>query len=169
MPAASAWATVQLQLVDRVTSGPTNQVTVSKGNFFEVRLNLQTSLASETVTGIDYYLHVVGVGSGMFRIIDRDISTSPWNDTLTTDLVVEAEPDSVLNPRNVWDLGAVAAAAPSSPSTQLVAFYRIGVNPSTPNGSYVIETTTEPGTGWSNGVDDFPFNFPGSYNVMVIP
>jgi hypothetical protein len=172
----SAFATVSLQLVDAVTSGPTNQATVVKGQTFQVRLNLISTSTTEQTTGLDYYLQALGTGSGFFTITDRNISSSPYSDVNKDDLTVEAEPESVLNPKNAWDLGATVAN-PNAPvagnTTQLVAFYTLRVNAATPNDSYVIETISDSNSGWiGNAADlfnDHEFNFHGSYNVMVVP
>ncbi len=162
----SARATTTLQFVDRTLSGANNQATVQKGQEFDIRLNLITS-ASETVTGLDYFLKALGNGNGLFLIVDREISTSPWDDTLYADSVVEMQPASVLDPQNEFDLGAVVPSAPPpTNTTQLVAFYKLRVNAAAPNDSYTIETSDSL---WSNGIDDAPFNFQGSYNVIVIP
>jgi len=184
IPASTALATMSLQIVDRVTSGPTNEVTVNKGATFQVRLNLvsvnSANPTSEQTTGLDYYLQALGTGNGFFSIDDRDISTSPYSDMLNDDTVVEKNGTmSVLNPRNAWDLGG-NVANPNAPVngnvTTLVAFYQILVKATTPNGQYVIETISDPGTGWVGGPSDTPqafgeheFNFPGSYTVNVIP
>jgi hypothetical protein len=172
----SAWATVSLQLIDAVTSGPTNQATVVKGTSFQVRLNLITTSTTEQTTGLDYYLRALGTGSGLFMITDRSISTSPYSDVIWDDATVETQPQSVLNPQNAWDLGATVSnpnAPVSGNTTQLVALYTLLVNASAPSDSYVIETISDAGTGWvGNAADNFndhEFNFHGSYNVLVIP
>jgi len=172
IPAASALATVTLALTDQ--DATPLSTTVAKGSNFTVRLNLTST--SEQTTGLDYFLAALGSGSGHFYIVDRDISTSPYADPSFVDSVVEAQPDSVLNPRNAWDLGATLNNVNSAlnSGTYLVANYTIHVNADTPNATYTIEAQNDPNIGWiGNSADNFndhPFSPPpADFAVTVTP
>ncbi len=168
--AALAHATVSLSFnqlavtIDKLLASPP-QATVA--------LNLVST--AEQTTGLDYYLTALGSANGHFQVIDRNISTSLYNDLINPDQTsgeirgVEALPEALLNPTTDLDLGGNATAAQAS-GTRFVSNYTIRVLPGTPNGSYVIETTSLDGTGWI-GTDfmDHPFTNQASLNIIVVP
>jgi hypothetical protein len=170
-PAASALATVSLNF------NGVSSVSVVKGNTFSLRVNLVAT--SEQTTGLDYYLRALSLDN-KFIITDRNISTSPYNEVNQSDAAVETLPDSILSLkgdgiiRNEWDLGATVTDVfvPQSAGTKLVSLYTILVDPTTANGSYTLETYSQPGTGWvgtSPSFTESPFNTHASMQVIVTP
>jgi hypothetical protein len=182
---AVAGASVSLAFVDQ--DGTTNgSVNVAAGGSFNVRLNLvTTSSTTDDHTGLDYYLTLLegSSGSGLFSIQDRNIGASPYSDVIFDDTVVEALPSALLNLRNDDDLGAaVASSTPAENSatynagTFLVAIFTIKVDPAAPSGTYSLQTTSDPGTGWSGRHDvvndpypDNEFAQHANYSIVVIP
>jgi hypothetical protein len=161
---AVAQATVSLSFsqlsvnIDKVLQNPP-QATVT--------LNLVST--AEQTTGIDYYLTALGNANGHFVLIDRNIGASLYNDLINTDTDVEAQPASLLDPTTDLDLGG-NSAAPVTSGTRPVASYTLRVLPGTPNGSYVVETFSQPNTGWvdQNG-GEFQFTNQASLNIIVVP
>ena len=179
---ALARASVSLAFVDQ--DGTNNgSVNVAPNGTFNVRLNLvTTNSTTDDHTGLDYYLTMLGSGSGLFSIQDRNIGASLYNDMVAEDPVVEALPSALLDPRNDNDLGAAIANSTSptegvgtyTAGTFLVAIFTIKVDPTTPLGTYSLQTTSDPGTGWVGRHDATPLPFPdnefaqhANYTIVV--
>jgi hypothetical protein len=174
---AVAGASVSLAFVDQ--DGTNNgSVNVAAGGSFIVRLNLvATNATTDRVAGIDYYLAMLGSGSGLFRIQDRNTvlnpnsnppTESPYNDEHFTDPEVEALQSALLDPQNNDNLGATKDGGPTLNGTFFVAFYTIAVDPSTPAASYSLQTTSDPGLGWSDpDFNDFEFAQHANYTIVV--
>jgi hypothetical protein len=170
---AGAHAAVSLAFQDQ--DGTNNgSVSVLPNGTFNVRLNLTSAnTAADRTTAIDYYLTILGGGSGLFRIQDRNVTAaSPYGGADATDLyfddaTVEALPSALLDPKNDHDLGAVAAS-PTMGTSFLVAIYTIKVDPATPFGTYSLQTTSDPGTGWGDtNFDDHEFAQHANYTIVV--
>lgn len=175
--ATPARANVSLSLTDG-DSTP-NSAVVLPGSTFTVTARLLST--TESITGIDYYLQATGAASGKFRITDRNIGNSLFSDVIKNntgdnganagivDLAV-----SLLSPRNGLDLGASIAnvSVPVTPGDYLLATFTISVPSNIAPGSYVISTTSDPGTGWVGTAPLFneaSFNQNGSFTVVINP
>jgi hypothetical protein len=143
--------------------------------------NLQT-LSTPGVTGVDYYLQIEDGGSGYFHIVDRHIDpNSTLRDPNKSDSELESalpEPKSLLAPRNGQmvnpdgiNLGATANGLDYVGSflSYELARFTLGISPSTPPGSYRLETTTGGSAiGWSStGSGDHPFVGHGLVTINV--
>jgi hypothetical protein len=165
----------QVSLAFVAPTGPnTGRVTVAPGATFDVRLNLSSNNATAgRTTGLDYYLTMIGAGSGLFTIEDRNITGSAYSDPYFTMPEMQAMPGTplLLDPTNDADLGAVTATGVSNGSgTFLVAIFTIRVHPSTPFGEYSLRTISDPGFGWIGPSPDFPetdFSFHADYTIVV--
>jgi hypothetical protein len=169
---AAAHAAVSLVFTD-LDSTP-NTANVLPGNSFTVRLNLTAqNSTTERTTGLNYFLTVLGSGSGYFRITDRNIGASTYSAVYTEDPVAEAPESALLDPSNNDDLGASVAnpvTTSNGAGTFLVANYTIAVDPATPPGSYVIQTFSNPGTGWVGNDSEFTdheFSQHANFNINV--
>jgi hypothetical protein len=173
--AGNAHANVALTLSDG-DSTPTSRVVVP-GSTFTLTANLTST--TESITGVDYYLQAAGSGSGLFRITDRNIGSSPFSDLIKANTgdnganagILDATM-SLLSPRNTLDLGASIANVnlPVTPGTYALATYTISVPSNISPGSYVISTTSDNGTGWVAQAPLFnesTFNQYGSFTVTV--
>ncbi|MGB7159169.1 MAG: hypothetical protein WBD40_13965 [Tepidisphaeraceae bacterium] len=177
---AGAHAAVSLAFVDQ--DGTSNgSVNVLPNGTFNVRLNLTSAnTAADRTTAIDYYLTILGAGSGLFSIQDRNWTGSPYaggidgSGLYNDDATVEALPGALLDPRNDHDLGGgvLDEDVPTMGTSFLVAIFTIKVDPSTPVGTYSLQSTSDPGTGWVGAAPDFndnEFAQHANYSIVVIP
>lgn len=149
MPAKAA---VTLGLTSSGTAATSTSVSV--GQTFNVDLRLTST--AETLTGVDYYFHIDGAAAGHVKLINRDISASPFTDPVKLNIGDNAgnpgvlDPSvSVLNSPSALDLGATISNVNSalSAGTYLLGTYSLTVDSSTPIGTYTLSTTSIPGSG----------------------
>jgi hypothetical protein len=172
--ATDAAAAVTLSITD--SSGPPAQGTATRGGSFFVSVFLNST--GEQTSGLDYKLQVSNNGSGLFRIIDRNLSTSPYSERTAPDSAVEsatAPASALLDPDNDINLGAsqpFGDAAVGAGST-LVAIFEIGVSASAPLQTFTLTTFNDSGTPGYAGPP--PQYTPGTfashvpYQVTVVP
>lgn len=170
-----AAATVSLSLGDNDTT-PTGAV-VAPGSTFTVTASLVST--GDSVTGLDYYLHASGAAAGRLRILDRNLAGSSFSDPLKADVGdnganpgVEDSNFNLLAPRNSLDLGASVANVNSAlgAGTHFLATYTILVPAGTPDGTYLLSTTADPGTGYVGAAPFFPeseFAQHGAFSLTV--
>jgi hypothetical protein len=176
LPTASR-AAVSLAFVD--TDGTSNGSTnVLPGGSFNVRLNLVSTVVggvTDRTAAIDYYLTMLGGGSGLFQITDRNL-TPPAATAATfatpyySDAEVEALPSALLDPQNNEDLGARVndPSQPNGAGTFFVAFYTIKVSAATPLGTYSLQTISDDATGWGDSnFEDHEFSQHANYTILV--
>jgi len=174
--ALAAPSSVSLVLTD--LDATPSETTVLPGQTFNVRVNLVTTTATspnvqDRTTGLNYYLSMFGAGSGNFRIVDRNIGASTYNDLYNDDATVEGAVSGLLDPINDHDLGGSLAnpmTTSNGAGTFLVADFTIGVLPGTPFGSYVLVTDSPAGVGWAGPNPDFTdheFTSHGSFSIVV--
>ena len=158
-----AAAAVSLSLLD--TFGDPSSVILSPGQSFTVRLEFTTS--AESIRGLSYELETLGLGSGQFRITQRDIVSSPFDDLITTNAIALSPANALLDPQNDSDLGAVVTSNAVGAGTYLVANYTIQALPTIPSGlTYTIETAN--GIATDDNFNDLPLA-PATYSVQVVP
>jgi hypothetical protein len=147
----------------------------AKGATFQLTLNISSS---EATTGLDYYLTTPDgfVGGLPYFTLNattgRDITGSSYSDTYFTNTQVQTAPANTLNPQSDLDLGGTINNVNNAnvPGTYLVAKYTFVVNAATPFGTYTIQTTSNPGTGWIGAAPNFdenPFNHHASYSITI--
>ncbi len=148
----------------------------ARGASFTLTLNITSS---EATTGVDYYLQstdgYVG-GVPYFSMTARDTTGSSVNtaysDVYFTNTQVVAPPANILNPRTDLDLGGTLNNVNSAnvPGTYQVAKYTVQVAAGTPDGTYAIQTTSNPGSGWIGAAPNFDesdFSHHASYSITV--
>jgi len=144
----------------------------AKNATFQLTLNISSSQAT---TGLDYYLTTpdgfVG-GINYFTLTARDITGSSYSDTYFTNTEVQSPGFNTLNPETDRDLGGSLNNPNNAnvPGTYLVAKYTFSVNGATPFGTYTINTTSRPGTGWIGASPTFnesEFNHHASYSIKI--
>ena len=151
--ATPARAAVSLSLTASGSSVGTASVVV--GQSFNVDLRLTST--AETMTGVDYYLHIGGAAAGHVTLTNRDISSSPFSEAVKFNTGDNAGNPGVLDPSvatinssTALDLGAtitdISRALPAN-TTYLLGTYTLTVDPSTPTGTYTLSTTSIPGSG----------------------
>ncbi len=105
-------------------SGGLNSISIAQNGTFTLDINIVTTFQS---VGMTYFMQMLdAAGFGQFEISARNIGASPFNDLITNDAGAVGNPNGILNPTNVHDLGAVIA----DPNSPLAA------------GSYFIATLT---------------------------
>jgi hypothetical protein len=150
----------------------------AKGATFQLTLNISSSQAT---TGLDYYLTTpdgfVG-GTPYFTMSLRELTTTsppnstPYSDTYFTNTEILTSPKNILNPQTDMDLGGTLNNVNNAnvPGTYFVARYTFQVNAATPFGTYAIQTTSNPGTGWIGASPDFnesPFDHHANYLITI--
>jgi MYXO-CTERM domain-containing protein len=182
LAAVPARAAVNLSLA---TTGGASSVTLPHGGSFSVTLNLTSS--AESLTGVDYYFNISGGASGLVRLTGRDLTGSSFSDpnlvnsgdNASSPGVLDAN-FSLLNPQNSLDLGAtltnVGVALPANtggnPASYLLGTYTFNVDPSAPAGSYILSTTSLPGSGVVTQAPNFSeqsFSQQASFTIVVSP
>ncbi len=85
-----------------LTDNGSSLVTLTNSNeVFTLTLSVNTDFPSG---GITYFLKSTN-GNGLFQIVNRDYSSSPYTDPTTTNATAFAGTAGVLNPANKFDLG----------------------------------------------------------------
>lgn len=138
---------------------------------FDVSLWLNVG-SGVAVEGLGFYLEISPappVGSGYFHI---DSISLPLNSILYTTAIYpgaasgeKPTADSLLTPRNgqyatfpeghqlLFNDSGVGVTAGDSPEE--VVQFRLRVSSNTPKGTYVLSTVNDPGTGWTDGNDEY--------------
>jgi hypothetical protein len=170
---ASASGTVSLVLTNNTATPQVS--TVSAGSSFSVVLEL---LSSAQTTGIDYFLQdrTYTSGAARFRIVSRTEITGGIygpGDAFHTDAQVAAVPSANLTPRNGLDLGASLSdpTVPTPPGTYPISTYVISVSPTTPAGTYFIDSFSQGNFGWTDVGPNFnshAFDQNASIEVNVV-
>src|SRR5258706_5620589 len=148
----------------------------ARGAPFTLTLNISSSAPT---TGVDYYLQstdgFVG-GVSYFTMTGRTTAgSSPntaYSEIYKTNTEVLAAPANILNPQTDLDLGGVLNNVNNAnvPGTYQVATFTFQVAAGTPDGTYAIQTISQPGTGWIGAGPDFneaQFDHHASYLITV--
>jgi hypothetical protein len=177
LPASLASATVNLRFTNTPVLPIVPDVDPQVSNF-TVRLVLDST--GELTTGLDYRLesaNATGTStvSNFFRILDRDVSVSPYSEATRPDSEIETTPSATLAPRNGNTLGASLPGSeifnPKGAGTWIVADYTIAIAANTPGGVYTLRTVvTDPALGYIDQEGaDHPFNQHASMTFTVVP
>lgn len=146
---------------------------------FSINLNFVTGNNMPDVAGLTYFLQQTTGSTAFFTITARDISASPFSDTITPSNQVVPQPmnDTVQPFSNTKDLGALYSPATGQPpglptGTYFVANITLQIAANATPGSYTIQSTTAGGkrsiVNDSSGFGTFPIS-PGSIMVTVSP
>ena len=165
-------------------SNPTS-VSVSPGGTFSVTLNVSST--AEQLTGVDYYFSISGAAAGKVRLAGRDITGSPFSDTLKLDTgdnnqnpgILDSN-YSLLSPQNGLDLGAAVANVNSAlgpngganPAAYLLAKYTFTLDSTIPAGNYSLSTFAYAGSGVVTQAPSFneqSFSQQAAFSVVVTP
>ena len=160
-------------------------VNVSPGGTFSVTLNVSST--AEQLTGVDYYFSINGAAAGKVRLAGRDITGSPFSDTLKLDTgdnnqnpgILDSN-YSLLSPLNGLDLGAavanvnsaLAANTGGNPAAYLLAKYTFTLEASIPAGNYSLSTFAYAGSGVVTQAPSFneqSFSQQAAFSVIVTP
>ncbi len=173
-------------------------VYIAPGGSFSVNLNVLIPSGADPVTGVNYWLATDAAGSGHFRLTDRDLTgslfqevvkstaylTDPVRAFLSYENNLTVNPDPNRRYRNGdaldADLGGLTIEDPVSglstelgPGTYLVARLTVTSQPGTPVGSYPLETTvTHTDIGWVDGAplyEEAPFSSHAALTIHVVP
>ena len=109
-----------------------NRPNIGNGQPFTLTLSITTNFVS---SGLTFFLQSSNNASGLFRIVSRDMSMSPYSDPTTSDATAIGGDAGLLNPVNDFDLGATTD----------------GFN-NAPPGTYTIATLTFAGVNLAPGV-----------------
>jgi hypothetical protein len=144
-------------------SNGSSTVNISSNQSFTLTLTLTTNFPS---SGITYFFSSNLAGSGLFRIVSRDTTGSPY----PVDPLVCTADACLLNPVNDFDLGGSNTGSDIDPAgTYIFATYTFNTM-NAPVGQYTIFTdrgivTDRTGGGFA----DRPFNALATINVVPEP
>jgi hypothetical protein len=123
------------QSVTLTTLGGVNQVSITAGEDFTLKLTLDVPFQT---TGVSVYLETTN-GVGLFSIIGRDNSLSPYKDLTNGSL---SGNNALFNPRTA-DLGAtlINPNSPLNPGTFQISTFTIRANAALTPGIYTLRTS----------------------------
>jgi len=159
----NAPAAYSLTLTDTV--GDPNSIATTAGSQFSLTLTLFST--GDSSISVDYFLQVLGGGSGFFRLTGRDLSGSSFSQPVTANNIALQSSRALLDPQNDDNLGA-SLLDPNSPNgagSFLVANLTLLALPGIAPGIYTLGTF-----GASVGDGDFNDNpVPdASYRVRIL-
>ena len=140
---------------------------IGNNGTFTLTLQISTNFVS---SGITYFLQSSSNANGLFRIVSRDMSMSPYPDPTTDDATAFGGDPGLLNPVNDFDLGATnngSATDPAGMYTIAILTLQL-VNPFPGPGQYSIfidRGIVTDRTG--GGFEDRPFTAMASFIVPV--
>jgi hypothetical protein len=86
---------------------------IGNNGTFTLTLQISTNFVS---SGITYFLQSSSNANGLFRIVSRDMSMSPYPDPTTDDATAFGGDAGLLNPVNDFDLGATNNGSATDPA-----------------------------------------------------
>jgi hypothetical protein len=141
--------------------------TIGNNGTFTLTLQITTNFVS---SGITYFLQSSSNANGLFRIVSRDMSMSPYPDPTTDDATAFGGDAGLLNPVNDFDLGSTNnGSATDPPGMYTIAVLTLQlVNPFPGPGRYDIfidRGIVTDRTG--GGFEDRPFTAMASFIIPV--
>lgn len=144
-------------------SDGTSVVNITSNQSFTLTLMISTNFPSNAIT---YFFRSNPAGSGLFRIVSRDASASPYP---TPELICFGDA-CLLNPVNDFDLGAGNNGSDiTPPGMYTIAVYTFNTE-NAPLGQYTISTDRGIVTDRTGGgFQDVPFFASATINVVPEP
>ncbi|CAN5176035.1 hypothetical protein BH20VER2_BH20VER2_00180 [soil metagenome] len=150
-----------------LTNNGSSTVNITSNQSFSLTLTINTNFSS---LGISYFLQSNFAGSGLFRIISRDTTGSPY--PIPSPMPVNCFNDNacLLDPVNGFDLGATVHGLADVVPPGMYPIATITFNTmNAPLGQYTISTDLRSIVTDRNGFADVPFTALATINVVPEP
>jgi hypothetical protein len=153
-------------------SGTANAGTYTPGSTFTFDITLHVTGGSPSdVIGLSYWFETSAVNNGLFTIVSRDLSASPFSDDNQ-----DPSGDAIVAGGNAHDLGGSANDGQGTNQDYFVATVTFSINPNAAPGTYTFQTTTDQSNNGpktsavvENGTFQ-DFNLPiATYTVTIVP
>ena len=149
-------------------SGPfsSSTITITQNQTFYLQLQITTNFIS---SGITFFVQSNN-GSGLFRVVARDMTGNPYPDPTTDDATAFGGDAGLLNPVNDFDLGSTNNGSTTDPAgTYTIAILTFNTL-NAPVGTYTIFTDRGIVTDrTNNGFEDRAFTAMATINVIPEP
>ena len=125
-------------LFQSFTGATTFNIDRSTTSTFQLDLNVMIPFGS---IGLVYFFQTGTNGNGLFSVIARNTTGSPYEDNTTGDAQAFADPAGRLNPVNDFDLGATCNGCfPNgiAPGQYFIGRLTFSISPDIPLGTYTI-------------------------------
>ncbi len=122
-------------LFQSFTGATTFNIDRSTTSTFQLDLNAQVPFSSYWMI---YFFQTGANGSGLFSVIARNTTGTPYPDNTTPDGTAFSPPNGLLDPVNNFDLGASCATCPVPAGQYFFGRLTFSISPDIPFGTYTI-------------------------------